>query len=326
MTLRWSIRVNNDAPGTSYPALACCVEAAGFDQLWVSHDLFWRSALVLIPSMLAQTQRVAIGIGIANPYTIHPAELAMVAATLDELSNGRFRLGLGAGAAEFLQWVGIAQEKPLAAVRRAVTQIRRVLAGEPVPGWDAAACLRFPARPVPIYLGGFGPRMLQLAGELADGALPLLLPPERYADVAATVAEGAARAGRSLDDLDLAACVWCSVAEDRKAAEAALREKFAYYGPAFDAATLARVGLTPEDLLPAQHALVAGDRERALRLVPSAVLDLALVGRPPELIPRLEQLVALGARHLSFGPPLGPDPVAAVTLLGRTVLPHFAQH
>ncbi len=322
--MRFSIRLNNDLPLREYARLARAADAAGFHQIWVSHDLFLRSAPVLLTTMLQVTERIAVGSGVLNPYTLHPAEIAMLAATLDELGGGRFLLGLSAGAGNFLEWIGIRQERPLAATRRAIHTIRAALAGEPIPGWGPEAYLRFPAHPVPIYLGAMSPGMLRLAGELADGALPLLFPPEHFATVAPLVAEGAARAGRSLDDIDLAACVWCSIADDRERAEAVLRDKIAYYGSALSPLILERLGLAREDFQPIERALlIERDPDKARRLVSEPMLRIGLVGTPKEILPRLERLVEMGARHLSFGPPLGPDPVAAIELLGREVLPYF---
>lgn len=323
--MRFSVRLNNDLPLAEYGRLARAAEAAGFDQIWVSHDLFLRSAPVLLTTMLQATERIAVGIGVLNPYTLHPAEIAMLAATLDELSGGRFLLGLAAGAANFLEWIGIRQERPLATTRQAVLAIRAALAGEPVPGWGPEAYLRFPARPVPIYLGAMSPGMLRLAGELADGTLPLLFPPEHFATVAPLIAEGAARVGRSLDEIDLVACVWCSIADDREQAEAVLREKIAYYGSALSPLILQRLGLTREDFQAIDRALqIERNPDKARRLVSEPMLRIGLVGSPKEIIPRLERLVEMGARHLSFGPPLGPDPVTAIELLGCEVLPRFA--
>ena len=89
----------------------------GFDQIWVSNDLFLRSAPVILQAVAHATQRIEVGTGILNPYTIHPAEIAMLAATMDEATGNRFNLGLAAGAGEFLKWVGIETAQPLAASR-----------------------------------------------------------------------------------------------------------------------------------------------------------------------------------------------------------------
>ena len=328
--MRFSIRLNNDLPVATYVALAQAAEAAGFDQLWVSNDLFLRSALVILPHLAARTDRIQIGAGILNPYTLHPAEIAMFAATLDELSGNRFNLGLAAGAGEFLKWVGIEQGAPLAALRETVAAIRALQQGEraAVEGqflqWSSEAYLRFRApRETPIYIGAMGPKMLALAGELADGALPLLFPPEHYFTVLPYVAQGVGRRLPGLAELDLAACIWVSLAEDRQAARRALAEKIAYYGHALGPLIWERLGLVKEDFAAIEQAMmVERNMDKAVALVDARMLGIGVVGSAPEVIERLTPLVAAGVRHLSFGPPLGPDPLAAVHLLGQVVR-HF---
>lgn len=329
--MKFSLRFNNDLPAADYIHLARAAEAAGFDQFWVSDDLFLRSAPVLLTAIATATARIQIGTCIVNPYTLHPAEIAMMAATLDEVSAGRFNLGLSSGAAEFLKWVGLTPERPLTAVRETVEAINRLLRGEraAVSGqflrWTDEAYLRFePRRRVPIYIGALSPNMLRLIGETADGGLPLLLPPEHYETVLPYIREGAATVGRALDEIDIAACVWCSVGDNRAAAEEALREKIAYYGYALSPLIWARLGLKRADFDEIERAaMIDGDMERAKRLVTPAMLRIGIVGTPRDLIERLEALVALGVRHLSFGPPLGADPLAAVESIGRHVIPYF---
>jgi 5,10-methylenetetrahydromethanopterin reductase len=329
--MRFSLRLNNDLPIGEYVTLARAAEEAGFDQFWVSHDLFLRSSPVVLTAVALATKRIGIGTCIVNPYTLHPAEIAMMAATLDEVSGGRFNLGIGAGAAEFMKWVRLERDNPLATTRRAIVAIRAVLAGEPAAGWEPEAYLRFVPLPgrtrrIPIYLAAMSPNMLRLAGELADGALPLLFPPEHYVTVLLYIEEGATRAGRSISELDLAACVWCSVSEERAAAEAVLKDKIAYYGHALSPLIWDRLGLTQEDFRPLEHAMMTDrDPGRARALVTDAMLRIGIAGAPADLLARLDALVALGVRHLSFGPPLGPDPLAAVRAIGRDVMPRLTR-
>lgn len=329
--MKFSLRFNNDLPSADYVTLARAAEAAGFDQFWVSNDLFLRSAPVILTAIAAATERIEVGTCILNPYSINPAEIAMFAATLDEYSGGRFNLGLAAGAGEFLKWIDIQQVKPVGALRETITVVNRLLAGERAEldgdflRWSSEAYLRFPARRrVPIYVGAMSPLMLRLIGEVADGGLPLLFPPEHYETVLPYIREGAAKAGRSLDDLDVAACIWCSIGDDRAAGEDALREKIAYYGHAMSPLIWDRLGLTHEDFVPIEQAyMVERDAEKAKRLVTPAMLKIGIAGTTHDLIGRLEYLVSLGARHLSFGPPLGSDPLVAIQALGRDVIPHF---
>ncbi len=325
--MKFSLRLNNDLPVTDYVALARTAETAGFDQFWVSNDLFLRSVPVILTAVAQATTRIEIGTCVVNPYTIHPAEIAMLAATLDEISDGRFNLGIAAGGAELLKWVNITPERPLAATRRAIAQINAILAGGTAEGWATEAYLRFtPQRRVPIYLGAMGPKMLRLAGVVADGVLPLLFPPEHFATVRPLVEAGAAAAGRAMDDIDLAACLWVSIADDDEAAEAVLRDKIAYYGAGFSPLILGRLGVTKADFAPIERAMMTErNPDKARALVTDKMLRIGIVGAAPDLIARLETLVAMGARHLSFGPPLGPNPLAAVEQLGRYVIPHFRE-
>jgi 5,10-methylenetetrahydromethanopterin reductase len=325
--VKFSLRFNNDLPAADYVVLARAAEAAGFDQFWVSNDLFLRSAPVILTAIAAATQRIEIGTCILNPYTIHPSEIAMFAATLDEISGGRFNLGIAAGAGEFLKWIDIHQDRPLKMVRESIAAINALLSGEPVEidGWSSEAYLRFESlRRVPIYIGAMSPNMLRLIGDVADGGLPLLFPPEHYETVLPYIHEGAAQAGRSLDTIDVAACIWCSIGDDKIAAEDALREKIAYYGHALSPLIWDRLGLTRDDFAPIEQAImVERDTPKAMKLVTPAMLRIGIAGTTRDLIERMEHLVDLGVGHLSFGPPLGPDPLAAIQAIGRDVIPHF---
>ncbi len=329
--MKFSLRLNNDLPVTRYVELAQAAEQFGFAQFWVSHDLFLRHAWVILAAVAQTTERIEIGTCIVNPFSSNLAEIAMAAATLDELSRGRFNLGIGAGAADFLSWIGIEQRQPLAAMREAITVLNALLTGERVPfdatfirGWTDEAYLRFPARRVPIYLGAMSPKMLRLIGEYADGGLPLLFPPEHFANVLPIVAQGAARAQREMSQIDLAACIWCSIANDRAVALDALKEKIAYYGHALSPTIMRQLGLTADDFAPLRHAVVVeNDLAKGKGLVTDAMLRIGVVGDARDVLARCEQLIALGAAHISFGPPLGPDPLAAIEVLGREVLPHF---
>jgi 5,10-methylenetetrahydromethanopterin reductase len=328
--MRFSLRLNNDLTIAEYEALAQAAEAAGFDQFWVSHDLFLRSSSVILPVVARATTQIEIGSCIFNPYTINPAELAMFAATMDELSGNRFNLGLAAGAKEFLNWVGLAQERPLSAMRETIMVVRRLLSGGQAAldgqfvQWSPKAFLRFSApRITPIYVGAMGPKMLQLAGEMGDGILPLLFPPEHYYTVKPLVDAGIARRPDSLSKLDFAACIWVSLAADREEAKQPLAQKIAYYGASLSPLILAQLDLAEEDFAPIQHALnVERDEAKAMAMVDERMMRIGIVGQPSDVIARLEPLVAAGAQHLSFGPPLGPNPLEAVALLGQ-VIDHF---
>ncbi len=326
----FSIRLNNNHRIEEYVALAQRAETFGFDQFWVSNDLFLKSAPVVVSAVAGATKRIGIGIGILNPFTINPGEIAMIAATLDELSENRFHLGFAAGAPEFIKWVGVDYRTPLAAVRESVAAIRRLLRGDTgAPSstlpWTRDAYLRFRApRVTPIYIGAMGPKMLRLGGEIGDGALPLLLPPEHYFNVKPILEQGVKDRDEALGPFDFACCIWVSLSKDLEAARRVLAQKIAYYGSALHPTILERLSLTREDFAIIEGTVtVERDMDRASSLVDERMLRIGVVGGAREVIQRLEPLVAAGGRHLSFGPPLGPDPLEAVEILGREVLPYF---
>ena len=318
--MKFSIRLNNDMTLHQFVELARHAEAAGFDQIWVSNDLFWRSAPVLVAAVAAATSVIRLGIGIMNPYTVHPVELAMIAATLQEASDGRFLLGLGAGAPEFLGWASIERGSPLATTREALRDIRALQAGHTA-GWSEQAYLRAPAIPAPIYLGAMSPKMLELAGAEADGAIALLFPPEHYTVAATHIADGCKATDRTLADVDLVAGVWLSLDEDRMRADHALAAKIAYYGPSFSPYLLSRAGLAREDFAGIEAAMRRRDEAAAAALVTTEMLHLGISGGVDDVIARCRALIATGVTHLSFGPPLGPVPIDAVDLLGAAILP-----
>jgi len=319
--MKFSIRLNNDLPAERFIHMAALAEEAGFDQIWVSNDLFWRSAPVLVAAAARVTSRIALGVGVFNPVSMHPAEIAMAASSLQEVSGGRFCLGLGAGADEFLNWARLAAGQPVSRTERAIKDLRALFAGDAPEGWQPEGRLRTGPLSVPIYIGAMGPRMLHLAGRLADGALPLLLPPERYLFAAAQIIEGARESGRDPDPIDVAACIWCSIDSNKARAKRALASKIAYYGASFSPHILAGVSLTVLDFRSIQQAMSNGNTERASDLVTPAMLSLGVAGGVDELVEAGARLVAAGARHISFGPPLGPDPEHAVAALGAHVVP-----
>jgi len=330
--MKFSLRFNNDHPVAHYVRWAKLAESAGFDQFWVSDDLFFRSAPVILTAVALATERMEIGTCILNPYTINPAEIAMIIATLDEVSGGRFNLGLSSGAADFLNWVGISADKPRTAVVESVRAINQLLSGERAAqsgdflNWTDETYLRFtPSRRVPIYIGAMSPKMAEEIGRIADGGLPLLFPPEHYQNVIPDIRKGAEDAGRDINQIDVAACIWCSISDDKAAAEEVLKEKIAYYGHAFSETILNQLGLTHADFEPIEQAIMSENNvEKAKSLITPQMLLFGIAGTSTELIERIEKLIALGIQHISFGPPLGPDIDAAIRAIGQDVIPHFS--
>ncbi len=204
-------------------------EDRGFEAVWQAESRLVREATVPMAAFLAQTTRIKVGAGVVNNWTRNPALLASTFSTLDDLAPGRVILGIGAWWDPLASKVGIERIRPLTAIRETVEAVRALLADETVTyhgdfvhldgvELDYVHQERRP-KEVPIYIGATGMKMMELTGEIADGVLlNYLVPPTYNAQAMEALERGAARAGRSVDDLDRPQLVVCSVSEDRQVA------------------------------------------------------------------------------------------------------------
>lgn len=314
--------------------LAVLAEKNGFDSCWVSHDVFMRSSFVTLTSIADHTNRLVLGNTILNPYTTNPAELAMYLASLDELTGGRVVCGISAGSLEYMSWLGIPTKKPLTRTREAVELIRLLLAGEVAKyegaefTWNKQAYMRFkPLRAkIPVYIGGQGDKMLEYSGAAGDGALPLLYPPDFAEYAVQKITEGAKKAGKREGEVDVAGCVWMSIAKDRDAAVIdPLKELVAYFGPMLGVKGLASVGLTHEEFAPVQEKFKAEGVKAASKLVTPKMLRLAIHGSPDDCLSRLEKLEKAGVDEVLIGAPLGPNPRSSIEIIGKEIIPRFRE-
>ncbi len=307
--------------------LAVRADALGFDSVVFPHDAFRSHGWVLAGAVARATRRIRIIPEGTNPWTTHPSDIATLAATLDHLAPGRAVLGLGLHTDEFLRWAGVTVEPAelVRGIREAAETVRALWRGEGEPRWSDRARLRFPPRrpAIPIYLCPFGRELLELSGAIGDGSLPMCTPPRSAPLMVEHVRRGALSAGRDPASLDVVGFVWVSCSADGAAARAQMAELAAFYGPYLDADALATIGLAPADFAAIRERTARGDRAGAVALVTEPMLRLGMAGTPADVVRELEALFAAGVTHVSLGGPLGPEPAAALELLGRAVLPHF---
>ncbi len=204
-------------------------EKRGFEAVWQAESRLVRDAIVPMAAFAAVTERIKIGSGVINNWTRNIGLLAATYLTLDDLAPDRIICGIGAWWDPLAQNVGITRRKPLLAMRETIDVMRRLLALENVTfegefhhvngiELDVVHGRREP-RDVPMYIGATGPKMMQLAGEIADGVVLNYCVPPDYNDVAMEqLHKGAQKAGRTLDDIDRPQLIVCSVDSDRERA------------------------------------------------------------------------------------------------------------
>ena len=195
-----------------------CAEASGFDALGIADSQsLYREAFVSATLCAQATERIRCGPLVINPATRHPAVAASASATLAELAPGRVFLGIGTGDSA-VHNAGV-DPADLAELRAYTTAIRDMQTAGAAEYHGRTAQLDWNPPRVPLYIAASGPKTLQLAGEVADGVVILTgLLPEIVADSIDQVRIGAARAGRTLDKIDLWWLHWAAVGESRAAA------------------------------------------------------------------------------------------------------------
>lgn len=215
-------------------------EARGFEAVWQAESRLVRDAIVPMAAYAAVTERIKVASGVINNWTRNIGLLASTFLTLDDLAPNRIICGIGAWWDPLARNVGIDRSKPLTAMRETVIVLRRLLNMERVTfhgefihvdgiELDVVHGRRAP-RNVPIMIGATGDKMMELAGEIADGVVLNYCVPPEYNDKALKLLEkGAGAAGRSLDDLDRPQLVVCSVDHDRERAIDTTRELLTQY-------------------------------------------------------------------------------------------------
>jgi F420-dependent oxidoreductase-like protein len=326
------------ALGTQHVGTARLAESLGYSCVWAS-EAYGSDAPTLLSWIAARTERIDIGSAIMQIPGRSPAMTAMTAATLDTLSEGRFRLGLGVSGPQVSEgWHGVRFDRPLARTREYVEVVRMALArqtvaheGEhfplPLPDGPGKA-LKLTLHPyradVPVYLAAVGPKNLELTGEVADGWLAIFFAPEHAAVSMDPLQAGAERAGRALSDIDVTPTVPVVVGDDLGACADSLRAYTALYvggmgsrGQNFYNSLARRMGF--EQAAQEIQDLYLEQRQRdAMAAVPFELIDAtSLIGPPARIRDRLAAYAQAGVTTLSVAP-IGQDGPAREQTL-RTV-------
>ena len=305
------------------------LEAAGLDLVWVA-EAYGFDGVSLMGYIAAKTEKVQIAAGILPIYTRTPTLLAMTAAGVDALSDGRCQLGLGASGPQVIEgWHGLSYDAPIGRTREIVDICRQVWAREerlvhegryyqmPLPegeGTGLGKPLKIIAHPVrnriPIWVASLGPKNVAMTAEIADGWMPILFDPERAADVwGDDLAVGAAKRDSSLDTLQITAGGLVAIGDDVKGYLDFVRPMVALYvggmgakGKNFYNTLFSRYGYEAE-AEKIQDLYLDGKKEEAAAAVPLEFLEaISLVGPESYVKERLAAFQQAGVTHLNVIP------------------------
>jgi len=280
--------------------LAQLADELGYDTVACSH-IAARDSFTALSALAMVTERVHLATAVAPIYHRSPASMAQTAATIDDLSGGRFRLGLGIGHRVTMGgWHGQEIGRPVPEMREYVALVRALLAGEQPPvgqRWNSTfGFMGFTPRPdIPVLLAGLSPAMLRLAGEIADGVVLWACPADYVRDVVVPeVAKGLAAAGKPLDGFAVMPAIPVAVG-DRVAALAGIRaELHRYFGLPFYRTMFAAAGFA-DDLRAYDE---AGDPERQQQAIGEGLVDaLCAIGEAADVRAGIDRYRAAGATN-----------------------------
>jgi len=302
-------------------ALAREADRLGYSVVWAA-EAYGSDAATVLAWIAAQTERIDVGSAVFQIPGRTPANTAMTAATLDTLSGGRFRLGLGVSGPQVSEgWHGVRFDKPLGRTREYVAIVRKALAREKVSFQGEFFTLPLPDGPgkaltltvhpvretIPVYLAAIGPKNLELTGEIADGWLAIFFSPEQSGEIMAPLRAGRESAGKSMEGFDVVPTVPVVIGDDPQACADPIRAYSALYiggmgsrDKNFYNQLATRMGYE-QAAIEIQDKYLARDYTGAAGAVPFEFIDsTSLIGPPDRIRDRLHAFDEAGVTTLTI--------------------------
>jgi alkanesulfonate monooxygenase SsuD/methylene tetrahydromethanopterin reductase-like flavin-dependent oxidoreductase (luciferase family) len=283
-------------------------EELSYDSVYTTQTA-GRDALTVLSAYSTATERIKLGTGVLPIYSRTPVATAQAAATIDEYSGGRMVLGLGVSHQVTVEnWFQSKIERPLKAMREYVAILRACFAGEDPPEgevfWTRFHFMGYqPRADIPIYVAGLSPKMLQLAGEIADGVVLWLCNPNYIRDVVVPeVRAGRERAGKQLEGFDIVAAIPAAATDDKASAYETIRtDLLTYWNLPFYRAMIERSGFG-DDIAAFDAAMQAGDVDRAKAAISDEFLDvLTAIGSADDVRAGVDRYADAGATSPNIG-------------------------
>ena len=302
------------APLAEFIAAAREAEARGYHTAWLG-EVSGYDAIVMSTVVATHTENLHVANGVLPVQTRTPVILGMATASLNHLAPGRFALGIGLSSKTIVeQWHGLSFTPSVAQIRETVEIVRKTASGERVThegkhyrvkGFRYTGAV--PKAPVRVYLAALGPEMLELAGEIADGVLLNWIPPEAVPASIAHLEAGARKAGRTLENFEIASFVRTCVTDDAAAARETLARDITGYATVDVYASFFKTAGYPDEVAQVGAAWSAGDRSGAVKKISPRMLDgLGVVGDEAFCRARIAEFAASGLTQpviVPFAPP-----------------------
>jgi len=317
--MKFGIEFVPNQPLDEIVRLVKLAEDVGFEYAWITDHYNNKNVYETLALIANETETIKLGPGVTNPYVRSPAIAASAIATIDELSNGRATFGMGPGDKATFDALGIEWTKPVSTIRSALADINTLLAGEKTEAGAQLGGVKAVQEAIPMYMGAQGPKMLETAGEIADGVLINASNPKDYEAAMPMIKAGIEKAGGD-KDFDVAAYTSTSIGTDSEAAKNAARIVVAFIAAGSPPMVIERHGLPEGINEKIGDCLGKGDFGGAIGLVSDDVLDaFSVCGTPDEFVPKIEALADMGVTQYVAGSPVGKNVEESIKLLGEVI-------
>ncbi|MFQ6054647.1 MAG: 5,10-methylenetetrahydromethanopterin reductase [Methanosarcinales archaeon] len=301
-------------------------EQNGFDNVWITDHYNNRDVYTTLAVLALNTNSIKLGTGVTNPYTRNVAITASSIGAINEISGGRAVLGLGPGDKATFDAMGIAWEKPLTTVKETVSALRAFFSGKKVTQEGErvnikGAKLAFKTGNIPIYLGAQGPKMLELAGEIADGVLINASHPKDFEFAVSQIKKGAEKAGRDPKEVDVGAYTCFSIDKKEEKAKNAAKIVVAFIVAGSPPTVLERHGIPVDAAKTIGDAIAKGDFGTVMGAVTDDMMEaFSICGTPDTCKSKIEDLLKIGVTQIVAGSPIGPNKETSIKLIGKNII------
>lgn len=315
--------LHSEIPPSQVVEVCRRAEAAGFTEIWVSEDCFFRGGISTAAIVLQATERMKVGIGILSAVTRHPAITAMEISTLAGAFPGRVGVGFGTGLPTWMSQMGLKKKSPLGALRESLTSVRQLLSGETLNSSDGnfkfeGVSINYPTPDVPLYTGVIGPKALKLSGEIADGTIMSVNAGPKYLEAAKAIIQSGQEVSGRDGVHELPTYVLCMLDKDRARARQVARSALGFFFEMGGLNLMTESYGINEQL---GDMLSRGGAETVANEMPDEWIDwFSVAGEPDEVAEGVGRLYDAGASSVMLAPFPPVDIPVQIDFIGESVI------
>ena len=311
--MKFDVSFVSTCPPDQIVKFSLIAEKMGFNAVWMAHDMLWDNAWVICGAIANSTSRILVGPGIINPFSCSLPEIAMAAASLDNLSHGRCVLGIGPGAKGMLHDSGIPQNNVISRLNESIIYLKNSLNPN-------SNILKIDVNnEIPLYIGCQSPKLLEHVGRWGVGNLLLLSPPKYAPKALNFIKKGSELSNLPIQIDNLVASVFISLSKKTEDAEKRFGDFIISVLPHLSSYQLIESNISDSEII----SIIDQYDQKGWSSLPSKIFELGAIG-VESCIKTFEYLSKVGFNRIKFGSPLGPNIEESLSIFHDEILTVFS--